>query len=327
MSKELQEISRILSETPMCFIATMDGTQPRVRAFQFQFEQDGKLWFCTARNKDVFKQLLANPAVEICAVKQDMTWLRLTGKMALADDMAVKERVLAAQPLIKASTAARTTRCSPRFALNTANTSLPIFPAIRPARARLTATKARGSCLDAGTARVSEGTAMTDQDNAGKELRDKIEMYRESIIHADKPELAEQVWDTAPETSFIHPRGHERGWEAIRDNFYTKTMANTFSRRELRLTGEPVVHLYGDAAVAEFDWEFTATRRATTASGTPAPGKPDLCPAARPGMAARACALFRPGGHGLSLFPAAGRAWVSSGGRGGSPARAAGRRI
>lgn len=101
MSKELQEISRILSETPMCFIATMDGTQPRVRAFQFQFEQGGKLWFCTARNKDVFKQLQANPAVEICAVKQDMTWLRLTGKMALADDMAVKERVLAAQPLIK----------------------------------------------------------------------------------------------------------------------------------------------------------------------------------------------------------------------------------
>lgn len=35
-----------------------------------------------------------------------------------------------------------------------------------------------------------------------------------------------------------------------------------FSRRELRLTGEPVIHLYGDAAVAEFDWEFTATRRA-----------------------------------------------------------------
>ena len=31
MSKELQEISRILSETPMCFIATMDGTQPRVK--------------------------------------------------------------------------------------------------------------------------------------------------------------------------------------------------------------------------------------------------------------------------------------------------------
>ena len=60
---------------------------------------------------------------------------------------------------------------------------------------------------------------MIDQDNAGKELRDKIEMYRESIIHADKPELAEQVWDTAPETSFIHPRGHAPGRAPIRDTF------------------------------------------------------------------------------------------------------------
>lgn len=101
MSKELREITQILSEAPMCFIATVEGAQPRVRAFQYQFEQDGKLWFCTARDKDVFKQMQANPAVEICAVKPDMTWLRLTGKMTLADDRAVKERVLDTQPLIK----------------------------------------------------------------------------------------------------------------------------------------------------------------------------------------------------------------------------------
>ncbi len=101
MSKELQEIAQILSEAPMCFVATVEGTQPRVRAFQYQFEQDGKFWFCTARDKDVFKQMQANPAVEICAVKPDMTWLRLTGTMTLADDRAVKQRVLDTQPLIK----------------------------------------------------------------------------------------------------------------------------------------------------------------------------------------------------------------------------------
>ena len=38
-------------------------------------------------------------------------------------------------------------------------------------------------------------------------------------------------------------------------------MAKRFSTRDLRLTGEPVIHVYGDAAVAEFDWEFTATLR------------------------------------------------------------------
>ncbi|MCD7984591.1 MAG: nuclear transport factor 2 family protein [Desulfovibrio sp.] len=102
---------------------------------------------------------------------------------------------------------------------------------------------------------------MSHQENAGQELREKIEMYRNSIIHADKPELAAQVWAVAPETSFIHPRGHERGWDEIRENFYRNTMAKRFSTRDLRLTGEPVIHVYGDAAVAEFDWEFTATLR------------------------------------------------------------------
>ncbi|WP_022656459.1 nuclear transport factor 2 family protein [uncultured Desulfovibrio sp.] len=102
---------------------------------------------------------------------------------------------------------------------------------------------------------------MSHQDNAGQELREKIEMYRNSIIHADKPELAAQVWAVAPETSLIHPRGHEHGWDEIRENFYRNTMAKRFSTRDLRLTGEPVIHVYGDAAVAEFDWEFTATLR------------------------------------------------------------------
>lgn len=101
MTNELQAVARILSETPMCFIATADGSQPRVRAFQYQFEQGGKLWFCTARDKKVFAQLQANAAVEICAVKQDMTWLRLTCKVTLADDRAVKERILESRPLIK----------------------------------------------------------------------------------------------------------------------------------------------------------------------------------------------------------------------------------
>ena len=98
----MKRVVEFLQANPVQYLATVgrDG-KAKCRPFMFCFEKGGKLWFCTARNKDVFKQLQANPAVEICAVKQDMTWLRLTGKMALADDMAVKERVLAAQPLIK----------------------------------------------------------------------------------------------------------------------------------------------------------------------------------------------------------------------------------
>lgn len=101
MSTAVKEAANILAEAPMCFIATINGNEPKVRAFQYQFEQDGKLWFCTAKSKDVFKQLKANPAVQICAVRQDMTWVRVSGKVALEDNRAVKERILSEQPLIK----------------------------------------------------------------------------------------------------------------------------------------------------------------------------------------------------------------------------------
>lgn len=101
MSNAIQEIAGILKETGFCYLATVDGSEPHVRAFQFQFEMEGKLWFCTSVGKDVYNQLKANPAFEICTVRKDMSWLRVCGKVAFEDNRAVKERILAEQPMIK----------------------------------------------------------------------------------------------------------------------------------------------------------------------------------------------------------------------------------
>lgn len=38
-------------------------------------------------------------------------------------------------------------------------------------------------------------------------------------------------------------------------------MGKTFSKRTLKLDAPPAIHVYGNAAVAEFDWHFTAVRR------------------------------------------------------------------
>lgn len=101
METAITPIVEILSATPMCFIATVDENQPRVRPFQFQFEQDGKLWFCTAKSKDFFAQIQKNPKVEVSAVKEDMTTLRFSGEFNVEDCRKIKERILAEQPLIK----------------------------------------------------------------------------------------------------------------------------------------------------------------------------------------------------------------------------------
>jgi ketosteroid isomerase-like protein len=42
---------------------------------------------------------------------------------------------------------------------------------------------------------------------------------------------------------------------------FVKLMGQTFSKRSLTPSSEPVIHVFGDAAVAEFDWEFLATLR------------------------------------------------------------------
>ncbi|MEY5404141.1 hydrogenase/urease maturation nickel metallochaperone HypA [Salmonella enterica subsp. enterica serovar Corvallis] len=43
--------------------------------------------------------------------------------------------------------------------------------------------------------------------------------------------------------------------------FYGTAMGKTFSKRTLKLDAPPAIHVYGNAAVAEFDWHFTAVRR------------------------------------------------------------------
>lgn len=100
----------------------------------------------------------------------------------------------------------------------------------------------------------------TQPASAETAVREGVDTYIRSIDAADT-QLAGQVFQTTPDTFFIHPRGTERGWDAIVANFYGKTMRDSFSKRTLRLA-EPVrVHVHGSSAVAEFSWAFDAVFR------------------------------------------------------------------
>ena len=96
--------------------------------------------------------------------------------------------------------------------------------------------------------------------SARVQIRRDIDTYMRSIDAAD-PDLAATIWLTTPDASFINPVGHERGWQQIKDDVYLNLMGKTFSKRHLTVQAEPVIHIYGDAAVAEFDWDFVATIR------------------------------------------------------------------
>ena len=90
-------------------------------------------------------------------------------------------------------------------------------------------------------------------------IRGLIEKYAKSVDAANTA-LAAEVWLNSPEVSFIHPLGHEHGFEQITQNVYARLMGETFSERKLSVH-DVSVYVYGDAARAEFYWDFAAKFR------------------------------------------------------------------
>jgi uncharacterized pyridoxamine 5'-phosphate oxidase family protein len=56
------------------------------------------LYFCTNTTKDVYKQLAANPEIEISDMGADNTWLRIRGKIAFDAAREAKAQVFAEAP-------------------------------------------------------------------------------------------------------------------------------------------------------------------------------------------------------------------------------------
>ena len=101
------------------------------------------------------------------------------------------------------------------------------------------------------------GHAALAQEAATAEIAALLERYVQAVNALDL-DLAEEIWSQEPGVSFIQPRGHQRGWPDIRQNFYLGAMGG-LPTRHLTL-GEYEIHpLTDDAAWAEFYWTFEAS--------------------------------------------------------------------
>ena len=96
----MQKIYDFLKGAGTYFLATCDGDQPRVRPFGTIDLFDGRLCIQTGLVKDVAKQMLANPKVEISAmVKGD--WIRLSGEAVLDERLEAQRSLLDAYPSLR----------------------------------------------------------------------------------------------------------------------------------------------------------------------------------------------------------------------------------
>ena len=104
MVAQFRDCLNFANENKVCFLATADGDQPRVRALGFWFADETGFYFQTGDLKSLYHQLRSNPKTEVCFFKQEGTigiMMRITGEVEFLTDFTLKEKVLRERPFLK----------------------------------------------------------------------------------------------------------------------------------------------------------------------------------------------------------------------------------
>lgn len=95
-----ERIDEFLNEAKVFFLATVDGDKPKNRPLGFHLLKDGKLYFGVGDFKDVYKQMVKNPYVEIVALVET-DFLRYYGKAVFEDDYSFGESIVAGNEFLQ----------------------------------------------------------------------------------------------------------------------------------------------------------------------------------------------------------------------------------
>ena len=99
--KAVAKIDDFLNRAKVFTLSTVDGDRPRARPLGLHMVVDGSLVFGVGDFKDVYRQIVANPRVEITACIGG-EWLRLSGRAVRVEDESVSERALDRVPPLRA---------------------------------------------------------------------------------------------------------------------------------------------------------------------------------------------------------------------------------
>ena len=83
---DMQDCIKFATENPVCYLATADGDQPKVRTWLLWYADGGGFYFVGIAGKEVTRQLEKNPKVELCFFNnapqpQDWKHMRLMGEV------------------------------------------------------------------------------------------------------------------------------------------------------------------------------------------------------------------------------------------------------
>jgi len=94
----MEDLLNYIKEQKVSYLATIENDdQARVRPMNALVEINGKLTWCANNQKDMFKQVVANPKVEVCMFGNGKT-VRISGRCVPTKDAEIKTKFLELQP-------------------------------------------------------------------------------------------------------------------------------------------------------------------------------------------------------------------------------------
>jgi pyridoxamine 5'-phosphate oxidase len=102
---DFKDCVKFANETHTCYLATVEGDQPRVRPLGMWFADDTGFYFESKSVKALCKQLGKNPKVEVVFhAREEQSLgkvLRIAGRVEFINDMALRTRVYEERPRLK----------------------------------------------------------------------------------------------------------------------------------------------------------------------------------------------------------------------------------
>ena len=91
-----------MNANPTCYLATVEGNKPRVRAMGMVKADENGIIIETGTFKDVYKQMSANPNVELCFYNaKDGIQIRVSGAVEPVEDIKLKKEIVVQRPFLK----------------------------------------------------------------------------------------------------------------------------------------------------------------------------------------------------------------------------------
>jgi len=100
---QFEECIKFANENPSSYLATVEGDQPRVCGMLMWVANETGFYYNTGAMKELYKQLQANPQVELCFFDPktpNLKMMRVTGKVEFVDDLELKKKLVEARPFL-----------------------------------------------------------------------------------------------------------------------------------------------------------------------------------------------------------------------------------